>query len=101
MSKITPVVDVLVLGEHPCAYLAVELLLSKPPIHVAHCTIPHEREPDRLVLINPQLFALHKPLEKLKKKLSLTSVWGVSFLSDDGSTRGEYRAAKPIALVGH
>ena len=100
MAKSKDLVDVLVLGEHPCAYLAADLLAAKPPLRVVHCTIPDERVADRLVLINPQLFALHKPLEKLRKKLSLTGICGLDLLADDGATRGEYRCKTPAALVG-
>ena len=99
MSKTTPPVDVLVLGEHPSAYLAVELLLAKPALNVVHCTIPHERIPDRLVLINPELFTLHKPLDKMRKKLDLCGVWGVDFLCDDGTTCGQYRSKTLAAVV--
>src|SRR6266516_2559034 len=103
MPKATPQLDVLVLGQHPCAYLAADMLHSKPhALNVAHSTIPGDDPPDRLVLLNPQLFALHKPLEKARKKLELTAVWGVVFLSDDGQTRGEWRtksATTPTALV--
>src|SRR5687768_9391700 len=99
MPKPAPAVDCLVLGEHPSAYLAAELLLAHG-VSVHHCTIPTETAPDRLVLLNPQFFALHKPLEKLKKKLELTGVFGVSFLADDGATRGEYKSKTPAALVG-
>lgn len=101
MAKANLPVDVLVLGEHPCAYLALELLAAEPGVNVVHCTIPQEHTPDRLVLVNPQLFALHKSLDKVKKKLTLCQVWGLTFLNDDGSTRGEYRAAKCIAQVGY
>src|SRR5688572_14400171 len=101
MSKSAPAVDVLILGEHPSAYLAAEMLLAKPGITVAHCTIPQEHAPDRLMLVNSQFFSLHKPLEKLKKKLDLTGVWGMTFLSDDGATRGEYRGKAPAVFVGH
>src|SRR3954470_1564129 len=102
MAKAAQSIDVLVLGQHPCAYLAAELLApgagagadaapaksAKGAFNVAHATIPGDTPPDRLVLLNPQLFALHKPLEKLKKKLELAGVWGTAFLSEDPSTRG-------------
>jgi flavin-dependent dehydrogenase len=94
-----PQPDVLVLGQHPCAYLAAELLVHKHGLTAAHATLPGERVPDRLVLLNPQFFALHKPLEKLKKKLELTAVHGVSFLSDEPQTRGEWRAKSVVAYV--
>jgi len=99
MSKSIPPLDVLVLGEHPSAYVAVELLMSCAGLTAAHCTIPAEQSPDRLVLINPQFFSLSKSLQKLKKKLPATMVWGVDFLADDGTTRGEYRCKNCAALV--
>src|SRR5437762_2105954 len=103
MPKSSPQIDVLVLGQHPCAYLAAELLLvGKPPLNVAHSIIPGDTPPDRLVLINPQLFGLHKPLEKVRKKLELTGVSGAVFLGEDPSTRGEWRtkSPSPAVLVG-
>ena len=92
MAKTSPPLDVLVLGEHPCAYFATQLLTARGGVSVIHCTIPHEQAADRLVVVNPQLFALHKSLDKVKKKLTLCSVWGLGFLNDDGTTRGEFRA---------
>jgi flavin-dependent dehydrogenase len=100
MSKTPLKPDVLVLGQHPCAYLAAAVLLSKPGVAVVHASIPSEHAPDRLVIINPELFALHKPLEKLKKKLALTGVWGLNFVSADPGTRGEFRAKSVVAYVG-
>jgi hypothetical protein len=102
MAKSTPQPDVLVLGQHPCAYLAAVLLLDgKSAVRsVAHATIPGEHAPDRLVLLNPGFFSLHKSLEKLKKKLELTAVCGVVFLGDDGTTRGEWRSKSTAAYVG-
>ena len=99
MAKSTPPLDVLVLGEHPSAYLAALMLLDKPALTVAHATIPDEKWPDRLVLINPRFFTLHKSLEKLKKKLSATSVYGLSFLGPEPATRGEHRAKTVVGLV--
>jgi hypothetical protein len=103
MAKQTPQQpDVLVLGQHPCAYLAACIMLEKPDaLSVAHATIPGDTPPDRLVIVNPQFFALHKPLEKLKKKLELTAVYGATFLnSDDAATRGEFRSKTPVAYIG-
>jgi flavin-dependent dehydrogenase len=99
MAKTAPPLDVLVLGEHPSAYLAGVLLLDKPALTVAHATIPTERPIDRLVLINPRFFSLHKAVEKLKKKIAATAVHGVTFLSDDATTRGEYRAKGIVGQV--
>jgi flavin-dependent dehydrogenase len=100
MAKANPQLDVLILGQHPCAYLAAALILEKPGLTVAHSTIPGDSPPDRLVILNPEWFELHKPLEKLKKKLELTSVWGARFLSSDPNTRGEWRSKSIAAYVG-
>ena len=107
MAKAAPQLDVLVLGQHPCAYLAADMLCTPPSksekgLSVAHATIPGDHTPDRLVILNPQVFALHKPLEKARKKLKCSSVWGVTFLADDGQTRGEWRsksATTPVAMI--
>ncbi len=105
MAKSVPQLDVLVLGQHPCAYLAADMLCNgKPHVNVAHATIPGDSPPDRLILLNPDLFDLHKPLEKLKKKMELAPVWGCAFLSDDNAnTRGEWRsksATTPASYIG-
>ena len=100
MAKSNPQPDVLVLGQHPCAYLAAWLMLEKPGVSVAHATIPGDSTPDRLLIINPQLFQLHKPLEKVRKKLELTPVYGVVFLASDDQMRGEYHSKTPIAHIG-
>ena len=99
MAKANSQPDVLVLGQHPCAYLAACMILEKPGLTVAHATIPGDSPPDRLVIVNPQLFSLHKPLEKLKKKLELTAVYGTIFLSEDPQTRGEWRSKTPVAYI--
>jgi flavin-dependent dehydrogenase len=100
MPKSNPPLDVLVLGEHPAAYVAAAALLDKPGLHVAHATIPTEHSPDRLALVNPEVFHLHKLLEKARKKLALTQVYGAAFLGDDVATRGEYRSKNCAALIG-
>jgi hypothetical protein len=99
-TKPTAQPDVLVLGRHPCACLAASVLLSKPGLSVAVAPIPTEHVPDRLVIINPALFALHKPLEKIRKKLELAPVWGLNFIASDAATRGEFRAKTPLAHIG-
>jgi hypothetical protein len=91
--------DVLVLGEHPSAYLTAALLRHKTKLRVAHSTIPGESEPDRLVIINPALFGLHPLLEPLKRKLEMTPVYGLQFLSDDPGTRSEHRSKSALAYV--
>jgi hypothetical protein len=102
MAKSVPQLDVLVLGQHPCAYLAADMLLaSRPSVSVMHATIPGDAPPDRQVLVNPELFDLHKPLEKLRKKLELTPVWGCAFLSDEAPTRGEWRVKSATAPASY
>jgi len=99
MAKPEPQLDVLVLGEHPCAYLAGALLKQKSKLNVLHATIPDDHTPDRLVLINPALFDLHPLLSPLKRKLNLTSVYGLQFLSDDPDVRSEHRSRSAMAFV--
>src|SRR3954470_23408578 len=102
MAKTPPTpaaIDVLVLGEHPAAYLTAALLKHKSKLRVAHATIPGEAEPDRLVLINPALFSLHPLLEPLKRKLEMTPLYGVQFLSDDPATRSEHRSKSALVYV--
>ena len=97
-----PALDVLVLGEHPAAYLAAALLhagdKAKPP-RVVHACIPGDHEPDRLVLINPALFALHPLLDPLRKRLDLTTVYGLEFVSDDPAVRSEHRSKSGIVYA--
>jgi hypothetical protein len=113
-----PAVDVLVLGEHPAAYLAAALLKQKSNLRVVHSTIPadggagrtnsagngsangaHDRAADRLVIINPAFFSLHPLVEPLRRKLDLAPVYGLQFLSDDPAVRGEYRSKSALAYV--
>ncbi len=42
MAKNDPQTDVLVLGEHPSAYLAAALLASQSKLRVVHTTIPDD-----------------------------------------------------------
>src|SRR5687767_10381722 len=101
MAKQAPVTDVIVMGEHPAAYLCAALLRQKGGIEVVHATLPHEPPHDRLVTINPEFFDLHKLLEPLKKKLKLTPVWGLQFLGDDATLVSEpHRDRAPCAYVG-
>lgn len=99
MNKSQASFDVLVLGNHPASYFAALLLRQKDALRVGHCSLPDEKDIDRLCVVNPALFSLHPSLEPLKKKLAATGVWGVEFLSDDGTTRSEYRAKSSIATV--
>jgi hypothetical protein len=89
--------DVIVMGEHPAAYLCALLLRQKGALNVVHATLPHEHPPDRLVTINPEFFDLHKVLEPLKKKLKLSAVWGLQFVGDDASLISEPHRDKSVA----
>jgi len=89
MSKPRPQPDVLVLGSHPACYLAAALL-QEAGIATALATIPGTETPDRLVLINPKLFELHKLTASLKKTTELTPIHGLKFLADDPATSSEY-----------
>jgi flavin-dependent dehydrogenase len=101
MAKSSSVqIDVLVLGQHPSAFLAALLLRTgKQALEVMQITIPSDGWPDRLVVINPSFFALHPELAKLKKKLSLTGVFGVQFVSDKSDMRSEHRAKAPMGCI--
>jgi len=101
-EKSPPPLDVLVLGEHPSAYLAATLLHAgekgKAP-RVIHSTLPGECEPDRLVLINPAVFALHPLLEPIKRRLESTAIYGLQFISDDPAVRSEHRSKTILGYV--
>jgi len=99
MAKSIGQIDVLVLGEHPAAYLAAALLRYKSKYRVAHSTIPGERYPDRLVMINPEFFELHPLLEPLRRKIEGKGVYGLQFLADDPAIRSEYRSRSAVACV--
>jgi flavin-dependent dehydrogenase len=99
MAKAEPPLDVLVLGDHPAAYLCAALLKHKGKLRVLHSTLPGDVTPDRLVLVNPELFSLHALTESLRRKLDLTGVYGIRFLSDSADTASEHRARSPIAYV--
>ena len=91
--------DVLVMGDHPSAYLAAALLRHKGKLRIAHSTIPGQAEPDRLVVLNPALFSLHPLLEPLKRKLEMSALYGIQFLSDDPATRSEHRSKSALAYI--
>src|SRR5688572_21066097 len=91
--------DVLVLGEHPATYLAAALLRTKSKLRVLHATIPEQSEPDRHVILNPAFFSLNPMLEGLKRKLDLTPVYGLEFVSDDPAVRSVHRSKTVLAYV--
>ena len=99
MAKADPHADVLVLGDHPSAYLAAALLRHKSKLRVLHSTIPGQAEPDRLVIVNPEFFTLHPLLEPLKRKLDLTPVYGLQFISDDPAMRSEHRNKSVMVYI--
>ena len=98
--------DVIVLGQHPASYLAAALFRAKSSgksssaLKVLHAELGSPPPPDRLVLINPAFFDLNPILSGLRRKLDLTPIYGLQFLSDDMVTRSEHRAKAPMALVG-
>lgn len=90
------------MGEHPSAYLAAMLLHAAEkakPLRVAHCTIPDQNEPDRLVVINPAFFSLQPALESLRRKLEMTATYGLQFVSDDPTVQSEHRSKSALAYV--
>jgi hypothetical protein len=99
MAKPESQLDVLVLGEHPAAYLCAALLKHKSKLHVLHSTLPHESWPDRLEIVNPALFDLHPLLEPLRRKLEMTAVYGLKFISDAAGVGSEHRSRSAMAQV--
>lgn len=99
MPRTEPQLDVLVLGEHPAAYLCAAMLKHKSKLRVLHSTLPHESWPDRLVLLNPALFDLHALLEPLRKKIEMTAVYGLRFLPDTPGAGSEHRNRSAMAHV--
>jgi hypothetical protein len=92
---------VLVLGEHPCTYLAAAMLRDRPPLSVVHATVPTSppAPADRLVLVNPAFFQLHPLLAPLARKLPLTRIYGLRFLGEQADTAGQYRAKSTLGLI--
>src|SRR6266853_6424003 len=99
MAKSDLPLDVLILGEHPATYLCAALLRLKTKLRVLHCTIPDEPDPDRLVVINPPFVSLHPLVEGIRRKLDLTALYGLQFLSDDPETHSEFRSKSALAYV--
>ena len=99
MSKSEPQLDVLVLGEHPAAYLCAALLKYKTRLQVLHATLPEERWPERQVIVNPALFDLHPLLEPLRRKIEGAPVYGLRFLSDQPGVSSEHRSRSAIVFV--
>ncbi|HEX4795217.1 MAG TPA: hypothetical protein VH370_15585 [Humisphaera sp.] len=99
MAKADPHLDALILGEHPSAYLAAALLRQNSKLRVVHSTIPDQPEVDRLVVINPEFFKLHPLLEPLRRKLDVSAIYGLQFLSGDRTTRSEHHSKAALAYV--
>jgi flavin-dependent dehydrogenase len=98
-SKLAAPVDVLVLGDHPCAYLCGAILRQKSKLRVVQATLPCREPADRLVTINPALFDLHPLTEGLRKSLDCIPIHGLRFLSDSAETASEHRAKSAVSLV--
>ena len=86
----------MVLGDHPCAYLAAALLRDKKPLGVVHVPLPHDRSPDRVVYVNPAVFKLHRLAEAARAAVPLTPVHGLEFHGDNPEDRSHHRATAPI-----
>jgi hypothetical protein len=99
MAKSEPQLDVLVLGDHPAAYLCAALLKHKSKLRVMHSTLPYENWSDRLVILNPALFDLHALLEPLRRKVEMTPVYGLRFISDSHGVASEHRSRSAMAQV--
>jgi hypothetical protein len=99
MAKTTTVVDVLVLGGHPSAYLASALLKNKTKFEVMHSCIPNEPTGDRLVLMNPAIFDLHPLLSSMKRKIEAMGLYGIRFLADEPPTASEFRSKSAVTCV--
>jgi flavin-dependent dehydrogenase len=99
MAKPDPQLDVLVLGDHPAAYLCAALLKHKTKLKVLHATMPGDATPDRVVVVNPELFSLHALAEPLRRKIEMTGIYGIRFLADSFETASEHRARSPISFV--
>ncbi|HEV7299473.1 MAG TPA: hypothetical protein VGN72_08935 [Tepidisphaeraceae bacterium] len=91
--------DVMVLGDHPCTYVAALLLKQGGVARVQHVTIPTDATPNRAVLVNPKLFELHKSLARWRDAQPLVPVHGMRFLSDDPATSSQHVADEPLAYV--
>src|SRR4051812_25091394 len=99
MAKSNSVVDVLVVGGHPSAYLAGALLKNKSKFSVMHSIIPNEPSGDRLVLMNPAMFELHPMLGSMKRRIEASGLYGVRFLADEPPTASEFRSKSAVTCV--
>jgi hypothetical protein len=94
-------VDVLVVGQHPAAYLAVRLLREAAALRVTHALgAGGVGGADRLTLINPDFFSLAPGLGKLKEEVELAEVWGIEYLGEQAGVRSESAGKMVAAYVG-
>ncbi|MFI5379037.1 MAG: hypothetical protein ACHRHE_07065 [Tepidisphaerales bacterium] len=99
MAKAPTIIDILVLGDHPAAYLAAALLAHKSKLRIGHAQIPGQHHADRFVLVHSDFFSLHPLLEPLRRKMKLKQLYGAQFIADDG-THSEYRCKSALSGVG-
>ncbi len=102
MSKSSGGVDILVLGNHPAAFVAAAVLAHKSGLRIVHALLPEGEpldQPDKLVQIHPGLFSLHPLLSPLKRKIKVTGIYGARFLSED-SVSSEYRSKSAMCGIG-
>jgi flavin-dependent dehydrogenase len=88
--------DVLVLGNHPSAYLAAALLKEKTKLQVALAELPATEPDDRLVILNPAIWDLHPLLAGMGKKLKTTPIHGIRFLADQSEVRSEHHTKSAV-----
>jgi flavin-dependent dehydrogenase len=70
-------------------------------LRIIHGVIPGEElSTDRLVFLNPDLFALHELLASLKRKLDLTSMYGLRFLGSAIDQSSQHVSKSITAYVG-
>jgi flavin-dependent dehydrogenase len=100
MAARTNEFDVIVLGDHPCTYIAA-LLLRRHGVHrVAHVTIPTDATSDRAVLINAKVFSLDPVLEPWRDSVELTPILGIHFLGDNPSIHCSHASTFPLGYCG-
>ncbi|HTW94138.1 MAG TPA: hypothetical protein VMD30_05040 [Tepidisphaeraceae bacterium] len=98
-KSVAQISDCLVLGEHPASYLAAALLRQAGDLNVLQVAPTGSSFADRLVMINPAFLELHPLLQKLRKKIDLSPLYGLTYLCDDGATRAEYHSKCIVAYV--
>jgi hypothetical protein len=103
MGKKTPkpagAFDVVVVGDHPSAAFAAALLVKKSVKHVGLILLAGNVPDDRLVTLNPALFALSPILTPLQAAIPAEPVHGITFLSNEPGVRGEHRVDAPVISV--